>query len=269
MRLPSVPKLSVRRPSGRAVLSGVELVLAVALAFPAARLVWTVAEPAGPIGAARSAPAAARADFSALDRFNPFFRTGVADPDAAAAATGAAGFQLFGVRTGADGGSAIIAASDGEQGSYAVGDEVAPGVKLKSVGPAHVILARAGGALRLDMPTTAVSSGLAPYLPAASASPTSAGPVDPTRLIQEAGLKTRTAEDGRVTGYTLLPRGRGELLRQVGLQEGDVLLSVNGDPLDPERVGDLERELAGSPEVVLTFERGGQVRTTTLQMARP
>src|SRR3546814_4658726 len=62
------------------------------------------------------------------------------------------GLTLYGVNINeaTGGGSAIIAAEDGEQASYAVGDEIAPGVRLAGVAFDHVTLDRGGAQERSE-----------------------------------------------------------------------------------------------------------------------
>ena len=75
--------------------------------------------------------------------------------------------------------------------------------------------------------------------------------------------------DGRITGYTVVPRGNGAALRQSGLQAGDVLLSVNNEALDPERYATLAETLGDASTITLTYRRDGQIRSATLQAQNP
>ena len=127
---------------------GVEAVLAIGLAWQAAVLIWILLAPQTPPSAG---PVLSQADgLSILSRFDPFFRSA---PEAMSEATAQA-FRLYGVRAGGGGaGSAIIGGPDGLQVSFAVGDEVAPGVRLESVAEDHVVLARGGARTSLFFPT--------------------------------------------------------------------------------------------------------------------
>ncbi|MFC4728788.1 type II secretion system protein N [Coralloluteibacterium thermophilus] len=257
------PRAVVERLRGRwpAVLEGLVVAL---LAVQAARLAWLLAVPGGPVGSA--APAALAATAPAH---------GVRDPFAPAAGTAVAaqaptGLTLHGVRVAAGGGSAILADADGRQSAYAVGDTVAPGLVLARVAADHVVLRGGGGERRLDLPATAalplpVPAALPTGTPAVAAS--RAG-VDPQRLLAETGLRARS-EGGRIDGYELIPRGDGGLLRAAGLQPGDVLLAVNGNTLDPERLAELEQELAGRGAATLTIRRGDATHTITLDPDTP
>jgi general secretion pathway protein C len=141
-----VRRLVVRRLPRTNVYSIAELLLLVLLAVQAARLVYTLVTPVGPIGAwqppgaARSSPVLS-ADLAAFD---PFFR--LAPASGAPAVVTSLSLQLFGVRedraTGR--GSAIVATPDGTQRSYLVGEEIMPGVTLVSVGFDNVTISRGG-----------------------------------------------------------------------------------------------------------------------------
>lgn len=258
------------RLSPRALMTGLEVVLVALLAVQAARLVWTLAEPAGGLGQAPAArtQVAKPADLSVFTRFDPFFR--VADASAATTRAEGGSLQLFGVRSdGRGGGSAILGGPDGRQGSFAVGETVAPGVVLRAVAADHVILARGGGVQRLVFTAPAPS---APPPPAGSVAPTlapagaDAGRIDPKAFLAAAALTPRTS-GGQVSGYRLTGKGQGDALARAGLRDGDVLLSVEGNPLNPERMSELSDLLAQSSEVEIRFERAGQIMTTTLRMA--
>ncbi|NYZ63912.1 type II secretion system protein N [Luteimonas deserti] len=189
----------------------------------------------------------------------------------APAAATASGWRLFGLRTGVAGtGTAILAHEQGPQAVYRVGDVLAPGLVLAAVRADHVEL---DNGQRLELPGNAAAPTPASAVPApVSALPAAAiaapASVDPARLL-DAGLQPRN-ENGRITGYTLLPRGNSEvLLRAAGLQPGDVLLSVNGQVLSPSVIAELAGELKANPQAVVTFERDGQTRTLDLGRASP
>lgn len=261
------------RLSPRVLMTGLEVVLVALLAVQAARLVWTLAEPAGGLGQAPAVKtqAAKPADLAVFTRFDPFFR--VADAGAATTPAEGGSLQLFGVRSdGRGGGSAIIGGPDSRQGSFVVGETVAPGVVLRAVAADHVILARGGGVQRLAFaapppsapPPPPTAGSVAPTLAPAGAE--SAGRIDPKAFLAAAALTPRTA-GGQVSGYRLTGKGQTDVLARAGLRDGDILLSVEGNPLNPERMSELSDLLAQSSEVEIRFERAGQIMTTTLRMA--
>lgn len=257
-----------------------ETALVIVLAVQAARLVWILAAPAGPVGAAAPAADAPRGgvDLAILERFDPFFRLTAAAPAAAAAAAGSgddAGLRLFGVRTdGAGGGSAIIRASDGREASFLVGEEVEPGLVLREVAADHVILTRGGARQRLGFPqiassfsTPAASPG--PVLPVQASATDAPGAVQAQQLLAAAAMSPRMKE-GRPDGYRVTPRGGAGagVLAQAGLQAGDVILAIDGEAFSAERLEELPGQLAKSEWVDLRIERGGQTLTTRVRIAQ-
>lgn len=249
------------------------------LAVQAARMVWIIAEPAGPFGtpAAVAASASAR-DLAILKTFNAFAARG---PAPTVAAEDTSDLTLHGVRVGNRGaGSAIIGVS-GKQAVYWVGEEIVPGAVLKGVASDHVVVAHGDRTSQLSLvartpqPNAAASVPsylLAPRPTAATAAVMSAKPavitsVDTKKLLEEAGLLPRT-QGGQITGYTLLPRGPGEMLGRAGLAAGDVLVALNGNRLTPERYSEIEQELTGASQVQLTVERGSETKTITLQTGK-
>jgi general secretion pathway protein C len=256
----------------RSVLGAVEIALCAALAVQAARLVWTVATPLGPLGepVSPSAPAAPPADLSILAQFDPFFRLG---PAAASgeSAPASGSYTLYGVRAAPGGRGSAILGSEGQQRSYAVGQEVEPGLVLAKVEPDHVILARGADRQRIGFPRPSGGGAVMPMAqPAAAFGPAAdAAPALNARRLLEQTMLVPRMRDGQPAGYQVVPRGQGELLRVAGLQRGDVLLAVDGVVLTPERVSQLPEELSGASGAELRFERNGQIMTTRIRMAAP
>ena len=251
-----------------------EVAAVIVLGVQAARLVWIVVTPLGPVGEPMSAVQARAAP--ALASFGSLFRGG-STPDGAAVlaqAGDAAGLTLFGVRfSGGAGGSAIIAGADGRQASYAIGDEVAGGGVLRSVGFDYVELDRGGQVTRIVLPPLAGGAAAAPAAasstPSVNFAPRAVGrPVGATRLLAESGLRARE-RDGRVEGLEVPAGGGSDTLRQAGLEPGDVLLSVNGQTLTPESAAGLQGSLSGASQAVISVERDGAVRTITVPIRRP
>ena len=154
------------------------------------------------------------------------------------------------------GGSAIIAGEDGIQKSFAVGEEVAPGVTLDAVAFDHVILSRGGvkESLYLDqsVPAETVSpSGAAPQ--AAPAAPASGG-LNAQTLQKAIGFAPRN-EGGRVTGLVLKAQDDGTMLKLAGFQAGDVVVAVNGRPVSSAT--DVIAQIRPGARINVEVERGG------------
>lgn len=242
------------------------------LAVQSARVVWIVAEPSGPFGSPPVASAAgSERKLAILDTFNPFApRT-----PAVSNVTSIDGVTLHGVRVTSGGGSSAIIASAGKQSVHWVGEEIAPGAVLKEVASDHVVIAQGSRIAKLTLAarsaqpasTASVPSYMLPARPTVSNRPPAVAAVDTKKLLEEAGLRPRT-QDGQITGYTLLPRGGGEMLGRAGLAAGDVLVALNGNRLTPERYSEIEQELTGASQVQVTVERGNETRTITLQTGK-
>ncbi|MBN8842945.1 MAG: PDZ domain-containing protein [Sphingomonadales bacterium] len=240
--------------------------LGIALVWQCVSLLWTLIVPLSPLGAWQpqtaviASPAERRALFSSID---PFFRGAGQGP--ATATVTSAGLTLFGVNINeaTGGGSAILAAEDGIQNSYAVGDEVAPGLRLVGVAFDHVLLDRGGTreTLFLDQSGAAPAVATPAALPPPTAEPGAApsGELAPDALKAGVGFAPR-AEGGKVTGLTVQPQGDGATFRAAGLRPGDVIRSVNGRPIGS--AGDaasLASQLSPGARISLEVERGASV----------
>ncbi|HYJ84312.1 MAG TPA: type II secretion system protein N [Allosphingosinicella sp.] len=160
-----------------------ELGLLALIALQCARLIWTAASPIGPLGD-WSAAAEARGDSSSavLGGFDPFFRLSGADGPVTVTSLN---LKLFGIRQDqASGrGSAIIAGSNGEQRSFAVGEEIEPGVVLKSVEFDSVTISRGGADEQLFMDQSPTATTVTPPAGTAPAAPT-APVIQPTTAVE-------------------------------------------------------------------------------------
>lgn len=238
------------------------------LVWQCVRLLWALIVPLSPLGAWQpqtaviASPAERRALFASFD---PFFRSGGEGP--ASATVTALGLTLFGVNVNeaTGGGSAIIAGEDGVQTSYAVGDEIVPGVHLAGVAFDHVTLDRGGAQETLfldqsgDAPVATPATVTTPASVPAAAAPAAtgaSGDMSPEALRAGVGFAPRT-ENGRVTGLTVQPQGDGSVFRAAGLRSGDVIRAVNGRP-----VGDaasLAGQFTPGARLSLEIERGASI----------
>lgn len=254
----------LRRVPVVTIYSLAELVLLAGLASQVARLLWTLATPVGPLGDWRPAtPVVAGLPADALASFDPFFRL---EADAGGPATVTSlQLTLFGTRIdeAQGGGSAIVAGPDGVQKSVAVSEELAPGVRLKAVAFDHVTLDRSGAMedLFIDQSKTVrpVNAGAPATVPAVGVPPVSpSGGIAAGQIRNEIGFIPRI-DAGRVSGLVVRPQGSGNLFRQAGLREGDVVTSIGGRPVGG--ADDLDRisaDFRAGGTIPIIVERGGQ-----------
>lgn len=248
------------------------------LGLALARLVWALLTPAGPLGDWR--PAQPRATAPAVDRavlaqFDPFFRSTPATAGPLAASS--LDLTLTGTRLDrASGrGSAIIATPDGVQASYAVGEEVAPGVRLVEVGFDSVTLERGGvrEQLFLDQSAPAADGAAMAGLPLTPAGTVAdpAVPVVPQAPILPEGLGAAglspVIEEGRTVGVRVA--SPPPALLAAGLRPGEVVRAIDGQPLgSPAQLARLAQSRPGE-QVTLTVERDGETVTLTVEDPRP
>ena len=209
------------------------------------------------------------------------------------AATALTGLILRGTLADRDpqvGVAMIDGAGDGER-AFRVGDEVLPGVKLVAVHADHIVLLRAGveETLRLTRDTnpdpanvikptpgvakgrqTQVSAAPVQGLPANVAAPPPARDALPATLAR---LRANPAElmqrvqivpvldQGRLSGVRVSASGAdAALLGQLGLQSGDVIMTVDG-----QRIDSLER----GQQIIARLGDATSVRVTVLRDGRP
>lgn len=239
----------------------IELVLVALLAVQVLRLVWTVLTPVGPLGEWRGRvagliPAEARANlFRSFDAFYP--ATVSAAPQTQNVTSLA--LTVYGVRIneGSGLGSAIVSGEDGVQGSYAVGDEIQPGVKLKAVEFDHIVIDRGGveEIVYLDQ-----SQPVTPVTPPSAGAGAAASPASPAQALTADALKSDVGfaprmSGGRITGIVL--SSRGPAFQAAGFKDGDIITQINGRSVGSAGdISNLQQLLAPGARISVMVERG-------------
>ncbi|MEK6638061.1 MAG: type II secretion system protein N [Pseudomonadota bacterium] len=236
---------------------GLALLLWAALAIQCARLVWATVVPIGTVGDWRPATIhGSVAANSAASGFDPFFRLNASAQETVVTSLT---LKLFGVRmdmaTGR--GSAIIETADGVQSSFAVGDEIEPGVTLKMVSFDNVTIDRGGVAEQIFLD----QSVAAPVAQPSGVGAFPAGETSGSSLLANSIEIAPLAENGKIKGMALNPKGDGALFKAAGLEPGDVLTAVNGKSVSDGE--DVRSVLAGGGTVSLDIERGGRRMTVS------
>lgn len=266
-----------RRNSVPVIPALIETGLVLALAWILIRLAWVLAVPGhlGPWPAGEGPLAAypaqnTEADYSVLLSSNPFAAGAsparVAQQNTRAPET-SLNLVLAGIRAGAGNeGAAIIRTPDNRQGLYRTGDEIVTGVRLTAVMPGRAILSKSGvlESLSLVPERDRLSE---PGGPADSATVQSAAAITVPELADLfSAIDMRAYRiDGRIRGFRLVEEEGGNRLAAIGLQSGDILVSVNGTAMvSAERLEELSEELAGAETLEITLERDGRHQTLTL-----
>lgn len=261
----------LRRLPRANVYSLLELLLLALLAVQCARLVWTVATPVNPLGQwqpARLGFAGAPGDV--LRGFDPFFR--LSGENQASTVTSLQ-LVLFGTTmneaTGL--GSAIIATPDQVQDSYAVGDEIMPGVKLKSVAYDHVTIDRGGSSEDLFIDQSDTVTPVTPtVLPSQNTLDLIGNEDRVTKTAESRGVTLADIragigfipriDNGRVTGLVVRPSGSGDVFNKADLQSGDIVTQIAGHPVTGQAdIESVAASLKNGGILSLSVERGAKV----------
>lgn len=252
-----------------------EIALLTLLAVLCARLFWTILTPVGPLGDWRleDRTAGAVANRAELFRsFDPFFRL---QPSGSAVVTSLQ-LTLFGTRLDevSGRGSAIIAGPDDVQNSFAVGDEILPGVILKSVAFDSITIDRGGALEQLYIDQSVSAPQAAEVAPGIAAGPPALDealggrPVSVDQLRQGIQFLPRT-ENGRVTGLVVRAGGDAGIFRAAGFREGDILVAVNGQQISSaEDAARLAGAARPGSTLSVTVERGAEVVPIAIAIAR-
>jgi general secretion pathway protein C len=268
------PKIAVAALAGLCIWQGV-------------RLGYALMVPVGPLGdwQPKSAEIMAASERASLfASFDPFFRSAAAGPEAVTVTS--LGLTLFGINLNeaTGGGSAIIAGEDGVQASYAVGDEIAAGVRLAGLAFDHVILERGGARESLFMDQSGGAEAVTPAAPVVSASPVAGGSsgaaaapvagvaangeISPDALKKGLQFAPRM-EGGKVTGLTVQPVGDGAIFLAAGLRDGDVVRAVNGRAIGSGAdAAGMVSAIRGGARLSLEVERGASRVPIALFLAK-
>jgi general secretion pathway protein C len=191
---------------------------------------------------------------------------------------------------------AIIEDQTGEQALYRVGEEIPDAGKLIAVETTSALIDHNGKIVSLQMPKDDMPSIEAPPMRPDFANPAfrrhnpnffrrhrGAGPPESLNLqrtgpnsfsVNRSDLMSTVAnpaqlmteiravpnvQDGTTTGFTLSEIVPGSVFAQLGLQEGDVLTGINGQPVNnPLQAVGMLTTIGQQPSVDVTVTRDGQ-----------
>jgi general secretion pathway protein C len=171
-------------------------------------------------------------------------------------------------------GLAILGENAAAAKVYAVGDNVPGGAKLHQVFGDKVIIDRNGVLESLMLPRT-LQPGAAP--PSTAALQTQTPVLDRMRklITDDPGLMADIMRpqpvfaQGKQKGYRVYPGRNRQAFTRLGLRPGDLVMAINGTPLDdPARGQEIFRTLGSSSEAHITVMRSGQQQDLTLNIAQ-
>lgn len=191
-----------------------------------------------------------------------------ASPDVIDAADTSLNLTLYGTWVDRENASATIGQGDGGQAGsgqkvYAIGDEICCGAKLDKVFATHVLINRGGAIEALRLANKFEGAGAAESSPALEAAPAPAA--DFSTVV---AIVPTQAPNGKLE-ITISPAGDPERFASYGLQEGDVIVSVNGQaaPDSGERIQSFLQSLRGASSYQVVVRRSGS--NVTIDFAPP
>lgn len=167
--------------------------------------------------------------------------------------------------------SAIIAQGKGKEDIYSVGDKMSGGVLIKEIHPEHVVLERSGKQeiLKLqkirgvDLKGKSAGSGKSlnshsPRTNSAALTKIRKNIMKNPASFADYALPKVVKENGSQIGYRLDPQKKGELLFELGLLPGDVIIEINGTKLDQAKNGvSALRSLSTAKNINIVVKRNG------------
>lgn len=190
---------------------------------------------------------------------------------------------LNGVIASGAGGYALISVNGQSQEPFAVGQDITGGAVLQAVYSDRVVIGRNGALESLLLEGLDKSAMTQDPVPAQS--PAAA----PSDLVQQTGTNRYTVERDRLANQMRTPdflkqatmapaSGGGFLVRQIqpgslyeklGMRPGDVIKSVNGQPINTaEDAIKLYQQLANLSSVQMDIQRGGKNESLYYQFAQ-
>jgi len=173
-------------------------------------------------------------------------------------------------------GLAILGESVASAKVYGVGDSLPGGAKLHSVYDERVLIERDGKLESLALPRQAMA-GMTELPPPPQ--PSVAVESLPDRMRRLVAEEPRLISDvmqpqpvfaqGKQRGYRVYPGRNRQAFLRLGLKPGDLVVSINGTPLDdPARGQEIFRTIGSSSEAHVTVMRNGRQQDLTLNMSQ-
>jgi len=271
--------------ASRTLPAAVAVVLVVTIAWELVQLTWMLLDrstvESGPIAPApASAQASKGPDVSSIIAAKVFGKAEAEQQPVTDAQPTQMNLVLSAVFASTDPskGLAIIGESAANGRVYAVGGTVRPGTRLHAVYVDKVILDRGGTLETLSLPR---QPAVLKTSATARVAPTNAGApgqfAENLRRIAETNPSAITDimrpqpvfQNGTQRGFRVYPGRDRQRFQKLGLQPGDLVLAVNGTPLDdPSRGQEIFNTIGSSDRVTVTIERNGQPQELTLNTAQ-
>ncbi len=259
----------------RWLIPAVQVLLLVAIAIAAARLVWSLVptpESARWHAAPVQAPNSIQEAGPKLDLILGARLFGVYQPQASnldAAPDTSLNLTLLGIFAGTrkEESRALIGQPNGDEKPYSIGQDVVNGVNLQAIFADRVVLSRNGQLETLRLDKDKPNAGFTGDSPSPQGGTASLGQVrqellaDPNKAAEYIRIQPVNA-NGQMKGYRVYPGQNQTLFNNAGLRPGDLVTAVNGVPLDDtQKAMQMLSDLSKAGSVSVVIDRGGQPQT--------
>jgi general secretion pathway protein C len=266
----------------RTLPQALSVVLVIAIAWQLVQLTWMLLEPRPsaelePLAASTTPPARPKGvDVQAIISAKLFGTAESSEPAQGPAPETQLPLVLSGVFAAEDPekGWALIGDSAQQSKVFSVGDSVRSGARLHSVYPDRVILDRNGTLETLALPkrnTGTLSVSRPPPPPETNRLADNLRQLAQTNptVFAEIVRPQPVFANGVQRGYRVYPGRNRQQFAKLGLQPGDLVLAINGTPLDdPQRGMEIFNTIGSSDRVQVTVERNGESQDLTLNTAQ-
>jgi type II secretion system protein C len=177
--------------------------------------------------------------------------------------------RLFAVTLGRSSreGLAVLGAAEASSRTYVAGALLENGAKLSEVYADHVVLVRGAKNYKLYLPQKGQSDQLAdsPGLTIGGRLAEHPPLIAPVVRVSDAVRVAPVYDGTQITGFSVYPGARAGQFERWGLKSGDVLISLNGQPLtSSEHMEALLDQVAQGVSLTGEVRRGGELIAVTL-----
>jgi general secretion pathway protein C len=258
----------------RATQTTATVVALLLLCWALAQGTWKLWQPTTPV-VERASSTGAVADLNALLSARPFGSAPAAPvADDARVARSNLNISLTGVAARSIGGCALLVVQGQPESAYCAGEEITPGVRLESVQADRIVILRNGvreAVLMKDAESTSGAVASAPVQPVVQSLGADRQVVDRRQLQRQIGrpefLSQALIVPNPGGGFLVREIQSGSLYEKLGLHPGDIIRTVNGQPLaSMDDVMRLYQQFGTAERVTVDVQRQGRSETLYYDM---
>ena len=256
----------------RAAQTAATVLALLLLCWTLAQGTWKLWQPAPPV-VDRSSSTGAAADLKTLLSARPFGSAPVAPAsDDTRVARSNLNISLTGVAARKIGGCALLVVQGQPESAYCAGEEIAPGVRLESVQADRIVILRNGARESVLMKDAEGAPGAVALMPPVVQSAGADRQVVDRRQLQRQIGRPEFLSQALIVpnpggGFLVREIQSGSLYEKLGLHPGDIIRTVNGQPIaNMDDVMRLYQQFGTAERVTVDVQRQGRSETLYYDM---